>query len=133
MKSKLLSVLIIIFYYTAQAQTNTAEAVVQKQLETYNTRDIDGFMALFNDNVQLYNQADGKLLADGKVAVRKLYSNLFEKSPKLHSELMNRMVLNNTVIDHERITGRMGNDEPIELIVIYELSELKIIKVTVIR
>ncbi|MEM8940270.1 MAG: hypothetical protein AAGC64_13095, partial [Bacteroidota bacterium] len=65
--------------------------------------------------------------------VRKLYKNLFEKSPNLHSELKNRMILGNTVIDHEKITGRMGNDEPIELIVIYELSELKIIRVTVIR
>ena len=90
-------------------------------------------MCLFSGNVQLYNQADGKLLADGKEEVRKLYTNLFDKSPNLHSEIVNRMVLGNTVIDHEKITGRMGNDEPIELIVIYELTDLKISRVTVIR
>lgn len=117
----------------AHSQESGPTAIIQRQLDTYNDRDIDSFMALFSDDVQLYNQADGKLLADGKVAVRKLYTNLFEKSPKLHSELMNRMVLGNTVIDHERITGRMGKDEPIELIVIYELTDLKISRVTVIR
>lgn len=88
---------------------------------------------MFHEDVRLYNHSDGRLLADGKADVRELYSNLFEKSPKLHSDLLNRMVLDRTVIDHEKITGRMGNDTPIELIVIYEIEELKIIKVTVIR
>ncbi len=125
--------LFVIISISSRAQLLTAEQVVQQQLETYNNRDIDGFMALFSDNVRLYNHVDGKLLADGKEAVRKLYVNLFEKSPKLHSELTNRMVLGNTVIDHEKITGRMGNDDAIELIVIYELTDLKISKVTVIR
>ncbi|MEM6361098.1 MAG: nuclear transport factor 2 family protein [Bacteroidota bacterium] len=115
------------------AQQGNPEEVVQQQLDTYNNHNIDGFMSLFGEDVQLYNQADGKLLADGKKEVRRLYANLFDKSPNLHSELKNRMTLGNTVIDHEKITGRMGNDQPIELIVIYELLDQKINRVTVIR
>ncbi len=123
----------VVHFQMVFSQESTPDSSIQRQLDTYNNRDIEGFMALFHEDVQLYNQADGKLLADGKAAVRKIYSHLFERSPKLHSELINRIVLNNTFIDHERITGRMGNEEAIELIVIYELSALKIIKVTVIR
>ncbi len=123
----------ILFSMSCLAQQGNPEEVVQQQLDTYNNHNIDGFMSLFGEDVQLYNQADGKLLADGKKEVRRLYANLFDKSPNLHSELKNRMTLGNTVIDHEKITGRMGNNQPIELIVIYELLDQKINRVTVIR
>ncbi len=129
----LMTLLLNLIFGLSFAQNMTPENIIQRQLETYNTGDIEGFMALFSDDVQLHNQADGKLVADGKSAVRDLYTNLFEKSPNLHSKLLNRMVLGNTVIDHEKITGRMGNDGVIELIVIYELKDLKIHRVTVIR
>ncbi len=131
----ILSLLLFIIglHYNLYAQLTTPLEVVQKQLETYNDRDIDGFMALFSDDVKLYNQTDHELLAQDKIKVRKMYTHLFDESPQLRSELTNRMVLGNTVIDHEYITGRMGNPDPIELIVIYELKDLKIVKVTVIR
>lgn len=109
------------------------ETIVQQQLDFYNSRNIRGFMSLFSDDAVLLNQSDGKVLATGKDEVRKLYSGLFKKSPNLNSQLDNRMVLGNTVIDHERITGRLGNSEVIELIVIYEVKKEKIFRVTVIR
>ena len=62
-----------------------------------------------------------------------MYANLFKESPKLHSTLTNRIVLGNQVIDHETITGRMGNPNPIELVVIYEVQAEKIFKITVLR
>ena len=128
-----MTLLLNLLFGLSFAQNMTPETIIQRQLETYNARDIEGFMALFSDDVELHNQADGRLVADGKSAVRDLYTNLFLKSPNLHSKLLNRMVLGNTVIDHEKITGRMGNDDAIELIVIYELKGLKIYRVTVIR
>lgn len=132
-KNPLLISLFVFLSISAFAQLSTPVEVVQRQLKTYNNRDLEGFMYLFSEDVALYNQADSKLLAEGKDQVEALYANLFEKSPKLYSHLTNRMVLGNTVIDHENITGRMGDDNPIELIVIYELKDLKIAKVTVIR
>lgn len=111
----------------------SSEKIVQQQLDFYNNRDLKGFMSLFSEDAELINQSDGKVLAKGKGEVEKLYSNLFQQSPNLNSQLDNRMVLGNTVIDHERITGRMGNSEEIELIVIYEVIESKIFRCTVIR
>ena len=43
------------------------------------------------------------------------------------------MVMGNKVIDHESITGRMGNDDIPELIVVYEVIEEKINRITIIR
>ncbi|MFT6055490.1 MAG: hypothetical protein ACJAS3_002542 [Roseivirga sp.] len=114
-------------------QQPSAELVVQQQLEAYNNRNINTFMATMSTEIVLYNFADGKLLAQGFKDVKAMYSSLFSQSPQLHSELTNRIVLGNQVIDHETITGRMGSSEAIELVVIYEVSESKIYKITVLR
>lgn len=111
----------------------TPEQVVQKQLDTYNSRDIDGFMSVMSEKVVLINFSDDSILAEGFNEVKSAYQNLFDQSPELNSNLLNRMVLGNKVIDHERITGRMGNPDPIELIVIYEVEGDKISKITVLR
>ncbi len=113
--------------------TMTPEQVVQKQLDAYNNRDITGFMSTMDDEVALYNFSDGRLLAQGFDDVKAIYNDLFDQSPKLHSTLTNRIVLGHQVIDHETITGRMGNDDAIELVVIYEVKDDKIFKITVLR
>ncbi len=109
------------------------EQVVQTQLDTYNQRDIDGFMATMSQDVALFSFGNNNPSASGFNAVKDLYTNLFEKSPKLHSTLTNRIVLGNKVLDHESITGRMGSAEVMELVVIYEVKNEKIFKVTVLR
>lgn len=114
-------------------QAQNAEKVVQRNLNAYNAREIKAFMAEFTDDIKLINFSDQKIITEGKSAIEKLYSELFEQSPSLHSTILKRMVLENKVIDHESITGRKGNAEAIELIMIYEVKDDKIYKMTVIR
>ncbi len=115
------------------AQEMTPEQVVQKQLETYNQRDINGFMSLIDDNVTFHDYSDGNITMSGASACKEFYSNLFEASPNLHSTVLQRIIYGNIVIDYERITGRNGNKDMVELILIYEVKKEKIIKVTVLR
>lgn len=112
---------------------STPEEVVQKQLQSYNARDINGFMSVIEQDALLINHADQKILGRGYDAIKRIYTSLFEKSPKLHSQLINRIVMGNKVIDHESISGRMGSDETIELVVIYEVANDKIFKITILR
>jgi len=110
------------------------EEVVQNQLEAYNARNIEAFMSLMSKDVALYEFGNSSPSVAGFDEVKKIYNNLFEQSPNLHSTILSRMVLGNKVIDHESIKGRMGNTEIIELIVIYEVNaNLKINKITVLR
>lgn len=111
----------------------TAEQVVQGNLNAYNARDIERFMAYFSPNIEMYNFADNKLTAKGLADVRKIYAELFDLSPKLHSQIVNRIVFDNKVIDHEYITGRRGSDTPVELVLIYEVKDGKIVRITAIR
>jgi len=111
----------------------TPEEVVQKQLETYNNRDIDGFMSVIDQNVTIHDFDSGETTLEGFENCKKVYASLFETSPKLHSKILTRTVFDNKVIDHEYITGRKGSSTPIELVLIYEVNNEKITKITVLR
>jgi hypothetical protein len=117
----------------AQSTYPTPEAVVQENLDFYNQRHLSGFMSSFSDDIALYTFGKTEAIASGKVAIEKLYGQLFEDSPNLHSTILHRAVLGNKVIDHESIIGRKNSDKPIELVMIYEVKEGKIVKMTVVR
>jgi len=108
------------------------ETIIQKQVEAYNSRNLSDFLDCHHPEVQLYNFSEPVPFAVGIPSVRKIYQLVFDTSPKLHAEIVHRMVLNNTVIDHEIVTGRSGVDR-LEIIAIYELADNKIRKAHFIR
>jgi hypothetical protein len=118
---------------STMGQNISPEQVVQQNLDFYNKRDIEGFMNSFSDNIVFYNFSDNKITATGLAEVRKLYTELFDTSPKLHSTILKRIIFDNKVIDHESIEGRKGSVDIIELVLIYEVKNDKIYKVTVMR
>jgi len=109
------------------------EQVVQAQLEHYNNRNMEAYISLFADDVKFYNYTTGELTIEGVEACKSVYQNLFDQSPNLKSTITKRITYGNIVIDHESITGRMGVEEPIELVLIFEVKDAKICKVTVIK
>lgn len=113
--------------------TSSPEKIVQKNLDAYNSLDIETFMSCFHNEIKMYNYGIEKPSAQGLEEVRKIYHNLFEQSPKLQSTIIKRIVFENKIIDHESITGRLGNEDPIEMVLIYEVEEEKIIKITAIK
>ena len=125
---------LLLFLSLAAATTTTnaadtpapgPEAIVQKQLEAYNARDIDAFVATYADDVQLFEFPD-KLLMRGHDELREQYRKTFA-DPRLHAEIVRRIVLGNTVIDHERVRVTFP-DGPgtVEAVAIYEVRDGKI-------
>lgn len=111
---------------SAQSNSN-AESVVQRQLDAYNTKDVDSLMAVYADDAQQFEHPV-KLLANGAAEIRGRFEARF-KEPNLHAQLIKRIVCGNTVIDQEIVTrtfpegtGRM------ELVAIYEVKDDKISK-----
>ncbi|MBU3659309.1 MAG: steroid delta-isomerase [Flavobacteriales bacterium] len=115
------------------AQNLSTEQVVQNNLDAYNNRDLEKFMSWFSEDVELYSFSEMKLIASGKPAIEKLYKELFVASPTLHSTILKRIVFDNKVIDHESIVGRKGSSEILEIVMIYEVKDGKIFKMTSIR
>ena len=105
------------------------ETIVQKQLDAYNTRDIDGFMDTYGEDISLYNYPAEKR-SQGKEEMRKSYADFFASTPDLHCELKNRIVIGNKVIDEEKITA---NGNTFSAVAIYEVEDGKISKVTFLR
>jgi len=110
----------------------TAEEIVQQQLEAYNKRDLKTFASLHAEEVQLYNYGEDTPFLTSRSKVIEVYGDVFQNSPTLHSKLINRIVFDNKVIDHEIISGRKGVPT-FELIALYEIENDLIQKVTFIR
>lgn len=105
------------------------EIIVQKQLDAYNARDIEGFLATYTNDVKLYNFPND-LHTDGLAAMREGYTGLFESTPDLHADISNRIVIGNTVIDREEVTAKGSK---FSAVAIYEVENGKIAKVTFVR
>lgn len=115
------------------SQKMTPEEIVQENLDFYNNRDIKGFMSSFSEDIKMYALGNEIPTVVGLQKVEELYRALFKKSPKLHSTIIKRIVFGNKVIDHESIVGRNGDKDVLELVLIYEVENQKINKITVIR
>jgi hypothetical protein len=100
---------------------------VQKQLEAYNARDIDGFMQWWADDCQYY-EFPSRLLADGAAEIRERHMVRFREL-NLFGRLVNRLSVANLVIDQEIVT-RMFPEGPgeVDVIAIYEVVNDKIAK-----
>jgi hypothetical protein len=86
---------------TWAADTPKPTDIVDRQLAAYNAKNLDAFMALYAPDVELYELPD-KPLAKGTTAMRERYQQRFA-DPILHATIANRIVMENKVIDHERI------------------------------
>ena len=105
------------------------EVIVQKQLDAYNARDIDAFLATYNNNIQLFDFPDKKT-NEGKEELRTIFDAFFKRTPDLHTEIKSRIVIGNKVIVQEYITANGNN---FSAVVIYEVQNGRISKVTFIR
>ena len=98
----------------------TPEAVVQRQLDAYNARDLDAFVACYADDVELFRMPSPQPALRGLAALAEFYATERFTLPGLRADLLNRMVLGDKVIDHERVHG--VRDVPFEAAVAYEVA-----------
>lgn len=125
--------LAILMALLGRAQNLTPSQIVEKQLMGYNNKNIDEFMSVFHQDIQLWQLGDSVPVAKGFSNVQQLYANLFKKSPNLHSDVINRTVIGNKVIDYEIITGRNNVTTPLYLVMIYEIKDEKIYRAYSVR
>ena len=83
----------------------TAEAVVQRQLDAYNARDLAAFVACYHDDVRVFRPPAPEPAIVGKSALTEFYRTQRFNLPALHAQVVNRIALGSRVIDHERISG----------------------------
>ena len=98
-----------------------AEAVVQRQLEAYNACDVEALLQIYTEDAELYGHPS-TLLAKGSAALRERFTTRFLE-PNLNAKLLNRIVMGNTVIDHELIARNFPEGSgTLEMVMIYEVN-----------
>jgi putative hydrolase of HD superfamily len=99
-----------------------AAAIVGRQLDAYNARDLDAFMACWADDATMLAWPD-TLLEEGWAAIRARHATRFEE-PDLHARLISRTSLGGLVIDREEVTRNLPQGlAELDVIGIYEVRE----------
>jgi hypothetical protein len=91
---------------------------VQEQLDAYNARDIERFVACYTDDVVVEDGARNVQLR-GRNALRQRYERPFSDRPEQRCQIVNRIRISEYVIDEELIAGT-GRDD-FHIVAIYRL------------
>ena len=93
---------------------------VQAQLDAYNARDVDAFLAAYAEDAVI-EDARGTVLMRGRDEMRAGYAPMFDESPDLRCELVSRIRAGDYVIDEERVTGHsVGQD--VHAVLVYHVA-----------
>ena len=110
------------------AVPSVAEQVVQTQVEAFNRRDLEAFLATYAPDLKMYLHPSQKLMMSGLDEARQKYGAQFAsmaKVPDIRVEIPTRIVQGNFVIDHEVFTGAPDGRD-FRVVAIYEVREGKI-------
>ena len=99
----------------------TPEQAVQHQLDAYNARDLARFLEVYEDDVVVYRLPSKEPAFTSRGQLAEFYRTQRFNLPALRAELMNRMVIGNVVIDHERVHG--VRDRPFEVAASYRVVD----------
>ena len=103
------------------------EELAQRQLDTFNAHDLEAFLPVFSNDVEIVNLLDGSVTLRGIEGFREQYAALFRDRPYVHAELAGRLVLERYAVDQERITD--GDEHPPdEALAIYEVEGDQIVR-----
>ncbi len=95
--------------------------LAQGQLDAYNQRDIEKFVTFYHPKIQVFRLAQNDKTCDNIEAFKAMYKKRFEENPELHCELRSRVVLHDSVLDEEWVTGAGAN--PSHVVAIYGFTD----------
>jgi hypothetical protein len=107
--------------------SNDPAAVVQRQLDAFNARDLEALLATYAEEAEVFEHP-AKLLAKGAAAFRERYTARFQE-PNLYATLLSRTVMGPIVVDHEEVSRTFPEGSgKIRLMMIYEVQHGRIVK-----
>jgi hypothetical protein len=101
--------------------------LMQGALDAYNAQDLDAYAAFFTNDVVVADY-NGAVAQRSYEELRARYVKTFTQFPENKAEVLNQMVVGNTVVEHERVVRSPGG-ETFEVICIYTLADGQIARV----
>lgn len=94
------------------------EVVVQRQLDAYNNKNIDAWLATYATDAKQY-EYPAKLIASGHAEIR-ARAVLRMSEPDIRAQLIKRTVMGSVVVDHEDVVRTFPSGRGhVELVCIY--------------
>jgi putative hydrolase of HD superfamily len=102
-------------------------ALIQRQLEAYNDKDVEAWLATYAPDAEQY-LLHGDRLAKGHDELRTRILTRFAE-PDLHARLINRTVMGSVVVDLEQITRNFPEGRgTVDMLCIYEVAQGRIVR-----
>ncbi len=95
--------------------------IAQKQLDAYNAQDLDAYVSFFAEDC-IVSGLNGTPTETSRDAIKARYAKAFAQFPENKAELLNRIVVGSTVVDHEKVIRAPGGEE-FEIIAIYTFKD----------
>ena len=95
--------------------------VAQKQLDAYNAQDLDKYVSYFAEDC-VVSGLNGTPTETSRTAIKARYAKAFETFPENKADLLNRIAVGNTVVDHELVIRKPGGEQ-FEIIAIYTFKD----------
>ena len=95
-------------------------AVVERQLVAYNAHDLEAFLACYTEDIEIVRLPDREPSMKGLKALAEFYRTERFNLPDLRYDVVNRIVLGNKVIDHEKIRG-LRRGQVVEVVAVFEV------------
>ncbi len=92
----------------AQTPDTLPARVATKQIDAFNRRDLDGFMALYADDAVVAEFPSGKILWTGKAEIRGRYAAMFKANTTPPVRVPTRVVDGAFVVDYEEWDAKAG-------------------------
>ncbi len=109
--------------------TLTPAQLIQRQLDAYNAKDIDGWLDCYASDAEQW-ALHGEMLAKGHDAMRARIAGRFME-PDLYANLLSRIVMDHIVVDHESITRNFPEGKgKVSMLCIYDVQHGRIQKAT---
>ncbi len=113
-------------------KTLSPAATVQRQIEMFNAHDLEGFLTLFAEDLEVF-ELPGAAVPTGKARLRELYGERFKANPDLHASADAQILSGTFVIQKEKIKGRAEKKETLEAVVIYQVKAGRIVRMWGLR
>jgi len=100
---------------------SSALKIVEQSLAAYNAQDMDAMLATYAEDCVIAT-LNGPAQQNNKAEIRARYTKTFGEFPENHARIVNRIVLGDTVIDHEEVS-RGPNGPVFEALCIYTVKD----------
>lgn len=95
--------------------------VVDRHFEAYNAHDLDAYMATFSESAEVFRHPGAEPAMRGRQAIAEFYGQHRFSIPELRADLLHRIVVNATVVDHERVWGLQAM--PVDAVMAYDVAD----------